>query len=153
MPSPYANDLYKLLGASLIAILVLLGVMVFFTPLSTLFQEGVGRSIIHTAGDQEYEPYNASKRQARLDALDFQIEQERHNLPRFPFFDRFLQKEKRFEASLSRIEIYELQWKRIEILSEMDDKVPLHKALKEYAAIIGYHQEEAKELLNQMEGK
>lgn len=150
--SSYTNnkDLKQVLAVASIVMLSLIGVLMF-SPLASQFNDAPGRGLSCTPIinkliiDEKYEE--------AYGLVNSEIAGLEESVSGIAYLDRFLPKDKRYKASLSRLEIYELQWKRIEILSEMDDKVPLHKALKEYAAIIGYHQEEAKELMNQMEGK
>lgn len=146
------KETIKICLMSCSVILFLFGMMLF-SPLSTQFREwgGAGRGIscesdINQLLDEE-------EYQAALDLVNSEIEENSEDLPRFAYFDRFLSQEKRYEASLARMEIYELQWKRIEILSVLGDEDLLRKSLKEYVHIIGYHQEEASLMLNEMEGK
>ena len=147
-----AKETIKICCISSSAILFLFGGMVF-SPLASQFEDykGIGRgSSIESEIDLlvKEEQY-----QVALDLVNGEIEESYKGLPRIAYLDRFLSDEKRYEASLARMEIYELQWKRIEILSLLGDKDTLHKALKEYIHVIGYHQEEAKAMLNGWEGK
>ena len=147
-----AKETVKICCLSWTAILVLCGFIVF-SPMAAQFWEleGLGRGIsCESEIDQLVE---AEQYQAALDLVNSKIEEGYKGIPRVAYFDRFLSQEKRYEASLARMEIYELQWKRREILSVLGDEDLLRKSLKEYVHIIGYHQEEASLMLNEMEGK
>lgn len=147
-----AKETVKICCLSWTAILVLCGFIVF-SPMAAQFWEleGLGRGIsCESEIDQLVE---AEQYQAALDLVNSKIEEGYKGIPRVAYFDRFLSKEKRYEATLARVVIYELQWKRIEILSMMGDYSTLRQVLKKYTSVIGYHQEDAKEMLNQMDGK
>lgn len=88
-----------------------------------------------------------------LIALDELIQERQEGLPRFPYFDRFLPKSEQAKATISRAEIYELQWQKILILKNAESIEALKSELKSYKRIIGYHQDEAKELYQQIKGK
>ena len=74
-------------------------------------------------------------------------------LPRFSYFDRYLSEEERDDAMTARVDIYDLQWRRIEILKIMGRIGPLRKALEDYTDIIGYNQDAAKDMLKQLNGE
>lgn len=71
-------------------------------------------------------------------------------LPHFPYFDRFLSEDKRYEVANTRADLYDLQWKRIEILKSLNKSELLIEALEDYSNIIGYNQEKSKLLLRQL---
>lgn len=86
--------------------------------------------------------------QAALIIVDSIIVDNNDGLGRFAYFDRFLPDEEFENASKRRSVIYDLQWKRIEILQASGDIENLKHDLKRYSRIVGYHQEEAKAMLN-----
>ena len=95
----------------------------------------------------------AKEYQSALVRVDSIIADKEKDLPRFAYFDRFLSEQERYDASVARAEIYDLQWKRIEILQAKNDAVTLKAALDDYADIIGYNQKRAKALLKQIKEK
>lgn len=138
----------RILCASSIFILVLFGVMVF-SPLASQFDDEGGAI---KGGMSEWDIdslVEAKEYQTALNSVDSVITEKGHGLPRFAYFDRFLSEKERYDASVLRAEIYDLQWKRIEILQAKNDNVALRAALEDYSGIIGYNQERAKSLLNQ----
>lgn len=145
------RDLKRILCASSISILILFGVMVF-SPIALHFDdESLSRG---TGYDWELDSLVETKEyQTALNRVDSIITEEGQDLPRFAYFDRFLSEKERYDASVQRAEIYDLQWKRIEILQAKNDNAPLKAALKDYCCIIGYNQERAKSLLNQINKK
>ena len=146
--SRIGGDLKRILCVSSLPILVLFGVMIF-SPLASQFDiEGLSRG-----GTSEWELdslVEAKEFQSALFRVDSIIADKNRNLPRFAYFDRFLSEQERYEVSVARAEIYDLQWKRIEILQAKNDVDALKVALKDYSDIIGYNQERAKTLLNQI---
>ena len=109
------------------------------TTIQELFNEWELDSLIE---DKEY--------QNALSRVDSIIADKGHDLSCFAYFDRFLPKKERYDAGVIRAEIYDLQWKRIEILHAKSDEAVLKSALEDYADIIGYNQERAKALLKQI---
>lgn len=91
--------------------------------------------------------------QGALHWVDSIIEKKSSDLPRFTYFDRFLSEQRRYEVGVLRAEIYDLQWKRIEILQAKNDDGELKTALNNYCGIIGYNQKRAKALLNQLKDR
>lgn len=147
--SAIVSHVFRVCGLSAIGILILVAVMCF-SPLSSQYHEGLERGISCVTIVNvlvEAKDYNGA-----LEIVNSEITEKMNSLPGIAYFDRFLPKEKRYEVSLSRLEIYELQWKRIQVLTLMGDNDLLRQSLKKYTSIIGYHQEDAKEMLNQMEG-
>lgn len=137
---------------SCLAVYVLLGIM-FFSSI----------------GEQYYYEYNTIRGtsneiaidslvkvgnyQLALDMTDSLIANKSRGLRQYAYFDRYLPERERYEASIQRAEVYDLRWKRIEILLSWNHDDELYKALKDYSKIIGYHQEEANALLNQLKNK
>lgn len=141
----------RILCASCISIFVLIGVMVF-SPLASQFDEsGLSRG---TGNEWELDSLLEVKEyQTALNRVDSIITEKGHGLPRFAYFDRFLSEKERYDAGVLRAEIYDLQWKRIEILWAKKDNAALKVALEDYCGIIGYNQEQAKSLLYQLTEK
>ena len=88
-----------------------------------------------------------------MNLVDSLIEVKSQNLPRFAYFDRFLSEDERMDAANARADVYELQWKRIEILKATNQINALRDALGDYVNVIGYNQEAAKRMLNQLNSK
>lgn len=145
------RDLKRIMCASSFSVVVLVGVM-FFSPLASLFNdEGLSRG---AASEWELDSLvEAKEYQSALVKVDSIIADKKNGLPHFTYFDRFLSERERYDASVTRAEIYDLQWKRIEILHAKNDVVTLEAALDNYVDIIGYNQERAKALLNHIKEK
>lgn len=145
------KGLIQILSISGMAIFAIVGVMVF-SPLATQF--GEGGSI---RGSESMAVIDslimAGECHDALRQVDSCIAERSRDLPRLAYFDRFLSEEKRYKVSVNRAEIYDLQWTRINILKQMDEKETLARDLEDYCGIIGYNQEQAKEMLNQMKGE
>lgn len=135
----------------MVTILVLVGVM-FFSPLaSQFFDDGLGRG---GAWDMEIDELLVNGQTERaLSVVDSLICVKSEGLPRFSYFDRYLSEEERDDAMTARVDIYDLQWRRIEILKIMGRIGPLRKALEDYTDIIGYNQDAAKDMLKQLNGE
>lgn len=146
--SKMSRDLKRILCASTISIVILVSVMMF-SPLASQFDDdGLSRGV---ASEWELDSLvQAKEYQSALVRVDSIIEDKESGLPRFVYFDRFLSEKERYDASVARAEIYDLQWKRIEILQAKKDEAALKSTLEDYADIIGYNQERAKTLLNQI---
>lgn len=143
-----SRDLKRILCASSISILVLIGVMVFSPLASQIDDDGFNRG---AASEWELDSLVETKEyQSALVRVDSIIADKKSALPRFAYFDRFLSEQERYDASVARAEIYDLQWKRIEILQAKRDEIVLKSALEDYAGIIGYNQKQAKALLKQI---
>lgn len=143
-----SRDLKRILCASTLSVVILFGVMIF-SPLASQFDDdGLSRGV---ANEYELDSLvEAKEYQSALVRVDSIIADKKNCLPRFAYFDRFLSEQERYDASVARAEIYDLQWKRIEILQAKRDEAVLRSALEDYADIIGYNQERAKALLNQI---
>ena len=143
-----SRDLKRILCASTLSVVILIGVMIF-SPLASQFDDdGLSRG---AASEWELDSLvQAKEYQSALVRVDSIIADKKSGLPRFTYFDRFLPEQERYDASVARAEIYDLQWKRIEILQAKKDEAALKSALEDYADIIGYNQERAKALLNQI---
>ena len=143
-----SRDLKRILCASTLSVVILIGVMIF-SPLASQFDDdGVNRG---AASEWELDSLvEAKEYQCALVRVDSIIAEKKSGLSRFSYFDRFMSEQERYDASVARAEIYDLQWKRIEILQAKKDEATLKTALEDYADIIGYNQERAKALLKQI---
>ena len=145
------KDLKYLIGGSSVMILALVGVM-FFSPLSSQFaDDSVSRGSSWEMDIEEL--INANQYNPALNLVDSLIEVKSQDLPRFAYFDRFLSEDERMDAANARVDIYELQWKRIELLKATNQTDALRVALEDYVDVIGYNQEVAKALLKQLNNK
>lgn len=132
-------------------ILALVGVM-FFSPLSSQFtNDSVSRGSSWEVDINEL--IEANQANSALSLVDSLIEVKSQNLPRFAYFDRFLSEDERMDAANARADVYELQWKRIEILKATNQINALRDALGDYVNVIGYNQEAAEALLKQLNSK
>ena len=142
------KDLKYFVGGSSVVILALVGVM-FFSPLSSQFtDDSVSRGSSWEMNIEEL--INANQYNQALNLVDSLIEVKSQNLPRFAYFDRFLSEDERMDAANARADVYELQWKRIEILKATNQINALRDALEDYVDVIGYNQEVAESMLNQL---
>ena len=145
------KDLKYLVGGSSVMILALVGVM-FFSPLSSQFaDDSVSRGSSWEMDIEEL--INANQYNPALNLVDSLIEVKGQDLPRFAYFDRFLSEDERMDAANARADIYELQWKRIELLKATNQTDALRVALEDYVDVIGYNQEVAEALLKQLNNK
>lgn len=145
------KDLKYLVGGSSVVILALVGVM-FISPLSSQFtDDSVSRGSSWIIDVDELINENQEEQALRL--VDSLIEVKSQNLPRFAYFDRFLSEDERMDAANARADVYELQWKRIEILKATNQIGALRDALEDYVDVIGYNQEAAESMLNQLNSK
>lgn len=145
------KDLKCLVGGSSVAILALVGVM-FFSPLSSQFtDDSISRGSSWEMDVEEL--INANQHNQALNLVDSLIEVKSQNMPRFAYFDRFLSEDERMDVANARVDIYELQWKRIEILKATNQINALRDALEDYVDVIGYNQEGAEIMLNQLNSK
>lgn len=132
-------------------ILALVGVM-FFSPLSIQFvDDGVSRGSSWEMDIDEL--VNANQAKQALNLVDSLIEVKSKELPRFAYFDRFLSEDDQMDAANARADIYELQWKRIEILNSTNQTESLRDALEDYVNVIGYNQEAAEVMLKQLNNR
>lgn len=145
------KDLKYFVGGSSVVILALVGVM-FFSPLSSQFtDDSVSRGSSWVIDVDELINHNQEEQALRL--VDSLIEGKIQDLPRFAYFDRFLSEEERMDVANARADVYELQWKRIEILKATNQINALRDALGDYVNVIGYNQEAAERMLNQLNSK
>lgn len=145
------KDLKYLVGGSSVVILALVGVM-FFSPLSSQFaDDSVSRGSSWEMDIEEL--INANQYNQAFNLVDSLIEVKSQNLPRFAYFDRFLSEDERMDIANARADVYELQWKRIEILKATNQINALRDALEDYVDVIGYNQEAAEALLKQINSK
>ena len=145
------KDLRRMIIVSGIVVFGLVGFM-FFSPLSSQFTEdGAGRG---ESRETEISEYISTKNYLQaLHVVDSIIKSKQVGLPRFTYLDRFLAEEKRVDVANARVDIYELQWKRIGILKEMGNRAFLVEALNDYCTVIGYNQDKAKTMLNSLESE
>lgn len=145
------KELKYLIGGSSVIIIALVGVM-FFSPLSSQFtDDSVSRGSSWEMDIEEL--INANQYNQALNFVDSLIEVKSQKLPRFAYFDRFLSEDERIDVANARADVYELQWKRIEILNATNQKDVLRDALEDYVDVIGYNQEAAEALLKQINSK
>ena len=143
-----SRDLKRILCASTLSVVILIGVMIFSSLASQFDDDGLSRG---AASEFELDSLvEANEYQSALVRVDSIIADKEGGHSHFAYFDRFLSEQERYDASVARAEIYDLQWKRIEILQAKKDEAALKSALEDYAGIIGYNQERAKALLNQI---
>ena len=145
------KDLKYLIGGSGVLILTLVGVM-FFSPLSSQFtDESVSRGSSWEIEIDEL--LNSNQAEQALNLADSLVEVKSQNMPRFAYFDRYLSEDEQYDVANARSEIYDLQWKRIEILKAMGLTDDLRNALEDYSKVIGYNQSAAKSMLKQLNSK
>lgn len=145
------KDLKYLVGGSSVAILALVGTM-FFSPLSSQFtDDSVSRGSSWVIDVDEL--INHNQEEQALHLVDSLIEGKSQDLPRFAYFDRFLSEEERMDIANARADVYELQWKRIEILKATNQMDALRDALGDYVNVIGYNQEAAEGMLKQLNSR
>ena len=145
------KDLKYLIGGSSVIIIALVGVM-FFSPLSSQFtDDSVSRGSSWVIDVDELITENQEEQALRL--VDSLIEVKSQDLPRFAYFDRFLSEDERMDVANARADVYELQWKRIEILKATNQINALRDALEDYVDVIGYNQDAAKALLKPINSK
>lgn len=145
------KDLKYLVGGSSVVILALVGVM-FISPLSSQFtDDSVSRGSSWIIDVDELINENQEEQALRL--VDSLIEVKSQDLPRFAYFDRFLSEDEQMDVANARADVYELQWKRIEILKATNQINALRDALEDYVDVIGYNQDAAKALLKPINSK
>ena len=145
------KDLKYMIGGSSVTILALVGIM-FFSPLSSRFtDDSISRGSSWVIDVDELIIHNQEELALRL--VDSLIEVKSQNLPRFAYFDRFLSEDERMDVANARADVYELQWMRIEILKATNQINALRDALEDYVDVIGYNQEAAERMLNQLNSK
>lgn len=139
------------ISTSCLLVLCLVGFM-FFSPLSSQFtEEG---SVRGESWETEISEYISAKNYPQaIHVVDSIIKNKQEGLPRFPYLDRFLAEEERVDVANARADIYELQWKRINILKEMGNRTSLVGALNDYCTVIGYNQDKAKAMLDSLENE
>lgn len=145
------KDLKYLIGGSSVIIIALVGVM-FFSPLSSQFtDDSVSRGSSWVMDVDEL--INHNQEEQALHIVDSLIEVKSADLPRFAYCDRFLSEDERMGVANARADVYELQWKRIEILKATNQIDALRDALDVYVDVIGYNQEAAERMLKQLKNK
>lgn len=145
------KDLKYLVVGSSVVILALVAIM-FFSPLSLQFtDDSISRGSSWVMDVDELINHNQEDR--ALHIVDSLIDVKSKDLPRFAYFDRFLSEDERMDVANARADVYELQWKRIEILKATDKIDALRDALEDYVNVIGYNQEVAESMLKQLNDK
>ena len=145
------RDLKYLIGGSSAMIMALVGVM-FFSPLSSQFaDDSVSRGSSWVMDIDELISHNQEEQ--ALHIVDSLIEVKSQDLPRFAYFDRFLSEDERMDVANARADVYELQWKHIELLKTTNQTDALRDALEDYVYVIGYNQEAAERMLKQLNNK
>ena len=145
------KELKYLIGGSSVIIIALVGVM-FFSPLSSQFtDDSISRGSSWIIDVDELINENQEEQALRL--VDSLIEVKSQDLPRFAYFDRFLSEDEQMDVANARADVYELQWKRIEILKATNQINALRDALEDYVDVIGYNQDAAKALLKPINSK
>ena len=123
-----------------------------FSPLSSQFTDGsISRGSSWVIDVDEL--INHNQEEQALHLVDSLIQVKSQDLPRFAYFDRFLSESERMDIANARADVYELQWKRIEILKATNQINALHDALEDYVDVIGYNQDAAKALLKPINSK
>ena len=136
---------------SIITIIILVCTM-FFSPLSSQFTDNsVSRGSSWVMDIDAL--VDASQPEQALNLVDSLIKVKGQDLPRFAYFDRFLSEDERIDAANARADVYELKWKRIEILKATNQIDALRDALEHYVDVIGYNQDAAKALLKPINSK
>lgn len=145
------KDLKYLVGGSSVAILALVGVL-FFSPLSSQFtDDSISRGSSWEMDVDEL--ITSNKTDQALNLVDSLIVVKSKDLPRVAYFDRFLSEDERMDVANARADVYELQWKRVEILKATNQINALRDALEDYVDVIGYNQEAAEIMLKQLHNK
>lgn len=140
------KDLRRIAIPSSCIVLTLLAIIMFSPFASQFDKDGASRGAAsYYEIDSLIETQNY---QCALQMVDSIIADNNNGLGRFAYFDRFLSDEEYEDALERRADIYDLQWKRIEILQASGDTESLKRDLKRYSRIVGYHQEEAEAMLN-----
>ncbi len=145
------RDTRRVLCISSLVVIILVGVMIFSPFASQYNDRSLSRGV---ANEWEIDSLVKSKEYTgALNIVDSLITNKKQDLPRYAYFDRFLSEKERYETNILRAEIYDLQWRRIEILKAKNDMKTLKRALEDYCGIIGYNQQQAKALLKQINDK
>lgn len=140
-----AKDLKYFIYGSGVMIASLLCVMVF-SPLSMQFS----MKEINSSSSWEGKVNRLMSAEAALKMVEEEIAEKSEELPRIAYFDRFLSADKRHDVQKTRTDIYELHWKRIELLEFMNETDALREALEDYSKVIGYNQDTAKTMLDRL---
>ena len=142
------KDLRYIISSSGIMILALVIIMIY-SPLALQFNEdGASRG---GYWDTEISRLLLSNQPEKaLNIVDSLINDKSKNLHKIAYFDRFLSEDQRIEASIARVDIYDLQWMRFEILQTIKPDSDFIGELERYSRIIGYNQEKAEILLHKL---
>lgn len=148
------RDVWIMVGAACVLVAVIFGAMVIYTPVSV--EPNASYAMPMASDCDVVRDHNAVfgeevDYEAELAEVDAEIEQKETELPAIAFFDRYKSDEERKRIEKVRSEVYELQWKRMFILLNLQREEELKEALKDYIEINGCHQEEAVEMLSELE--
>lgn len=142
------KDMRRLSGVSVLFVVGITCFM-FFSPFSTQFNDtNISRGSSWEMDINEF--VNSNQTDKALNYTDSMIEVKSMDLPRIAYFDRYLSEDERIDVVNARADIYDLQWKRIEILKLTNQTDVLRDALEEYSKIIGYNQDSAINMLKQL---
>lgn len=145
------KDLKYVIGSSGVVIITLVGIM-FFSPLASQFtDEGVRSGSLWEVEVDEY--LSTDRAEMALALVDSMILVKGQDLSRFAYFDRYLSENERMDVANARADVYDLQWKRIEILNKMKRTNELREALEDYVKLTGYNQTSANIMLKQLNDK
>ena len=113
------RDLKRMVGAWSVVVLSLLGI-IMFSPLASRQYDDAGLAR-GSSSNWEIDSLMMKKDyQGALRLVDKMIAEKEEDLPRFAFFDRYLSKDKRYDAALARVAISQLKRKRTEIMRAME---------------------------------
>lgn len=126
-------------------ILIIVGALVL---VPTTYEPRAPREVLSRGNDAVFGP--EIDYEAQLATTEETIDELEKELPRFAFFERFKSDAERAKFDTIRSEVYELKWTRIDCLKKLERDAELRNALEEYAEIEGYHQQEAREMLDQL---
>lgn len=148
------RDVWIMIGAACVLVAVIFGAMVVYTPVSV--EPNVGYAVSMASDCDVVRDHNVVfgeevDYEAELAEVDAMIEQKEAELPDVAFFDRYKSEKERKDIARKRSELYELQWHRIFLLSQLQREEELIEALEEFIEINGCYRDEAIEMLNDLE--
>lgn len=146
-PSPFVRYFRLAAVAACVVFAVVLGYRMF-SPYSLHIDQSVAEPLSRDACSVFGEEYDY---EAELSQLDSAINLKEATLPSYPFFDRFRPEKERAAIAKQRCELYELQWRRIFVLSQLQDRALLKEALLDFVKIDGFHRDEAQSMLRELE--
>ncbi len=150
MTNSHNTDIIKLMIFSSSIVIGIICIM-FFSPLAAQFTDEDARGGVINIKVEEL--MDNEKYPEALNYVDSLIDDKSRELPRFAYFDRFLSEKERYNAMNARADVYDLQWTKITLLQKTNDREALITILKDYSKIIGYNQDQAIALLNELKEK